>query len=76
MSLEGCRHAVLSGGWGTSCKKDALRPNITLTLWQTLGGLPPQIENQGSTTTIKKQMINNQLAGEKQTSGLQGENFH
>lgn len=55
MSLKGCRHAVLSGGWGTSChsKNEPLRPNITLTLWQALGGRPLQIEKQGSTTTIK-----------------------
>lgn len=59
MSPKGCRHAALSGCWGTSChcQNKPPRPNITLTLWQALGGLLLQIEKQGSATTIKKQMI-------------------
>lgn len=63
MSLKGCLHAALSGCWGTSChcKNKPMRLNITLTPWQAPGGLPLQIEKPGPATTIKKQMINNQL---------------
>lgn len=53
MSQKGCRRAVLAGCW----KNQPQRPNIALTPRRALGGLPPQIEKQGSATTIKKQTI-------------------